>query len=155
MLNSSTRSVRNQCCSYNIITKTPNQVEQYNKILDDLTDTMTEIHKEFIAPDGPNQINLEGEVMRTLHVGMKTVVTSTLPAMESIFSEAQEKIESLVYNDIYHRFVRYQMTTSASRALTNDRNKYQGLGDCFCLTNPRYIVPSLPIIMFGANGYFD
>lgn len=97
---------------------------------------MTDIHRNFISPNAPTQINLSEAALKTVHVGMKTSITSTLPAMESIFVEAQDKIENLVYTDIYPRFVRYQMTMSATRALAGDRTKFQGLGDCFCLTNP-------------------
>ncbi len=56
--------------------------------------------------------------------------------MELIFADAQEYVEKLLATDIYPRFVKHQMTTSAVKALSNDRGKYQGLGDCFCLTNP-------------------
>lgn len=105
--------------------------------MNDLTTTMTDIHRDFISPQAKSQINLPDSVMKTVHVGMKTIVTSTLPAMEQVFMEVQEKIEEIVFTDVYPRFVRYQMTMSATRALANDRNKYQGLGDCFCLTDPR------------------
>ena len=105
-------------------------------LLNELTVTMTDIHRDYISPNAATQINLSADVMKTVHVGMKTSITSTLPAMESIFVEAQDKIEHLVSTDIYPRFVRYQMTMSATKALASDRGKFQGLGDCFCLTNP-------------------
>jgi len=105
-------------------------------LLNELTTTMTDIQRNYISPNAHTQINLSADVMKTVHVGMKTSITSTLPAMESIFVEAQDKIEQLVSTDIYPRFVRYQMTMSATKALASDRGKFQGLGDCFCLTNP-------------------
>ena len=56
--------------------------------------------------------------------------------MESIFAEAQEGVENILRTAVYPRFVKYQITNSASKALSTDRARYQGLGDCFCLTDP-------------------
>lgn len=59
-----------------------------------------------------------------------------MPSMESVFLAAQHDVQRLVASDIYPRFVRYQMTSSVTRALATNKNKYAGLGDCFVLTNP-------------------
>jgi hypothetical protein len=56
--------------------------------------------------------------------------------MENIFNGAQDHIEKLLAGDIYPRFVKHQITTSATVALGNDKSRFQGLGDCFCLTDP-------------------
>ena len=50
--------------------------------------------------------------------------------------DSQDEIERLVATDIYSRFVRHQMSMSASKALAGDRGRYAGLGDCFVLTDP-------------------
>lgn len=57
--------------------------------------------------------------------------------MESIFAGAQEHVENILQGDIYPRFVKHQVTTSAATALSDNRSTYQGLGDCFCLTDPK------------------
>ena len=67
---------------------------------------------------------------------IKVHFKSTLPQMESIFQDAQYYIENMVFTDIYPRFVKYKMSMSAVKALGGDRREYQGLGDCFCLTDP-------------------
>lgn len=56
--------------------------------------------------------------------------------MESIFAGAKEHVEKLLATDICPRFVKYQITTSATLALPDDKSRFQDLGDCFCLTNP-------------------
>jgi hypothetical protein len=99
---------------------------------------MAEIRRIFLSVNAPNQINLSQTVMKKLNANIRKTVTTSLPTMESIFVEAQENIENLVATDIYPRFVRYQMTMSATCALAQDKGKYGGLGDCFCLTNPAY-----------------
>lgn len=97
---------------------------------------MTTIHKDFISEDSSKQINVNGELRKSVHTEMKSIVTKTLPSMETLFSELQESVEQDVFLDIYPRFVRYQMGLSATKALASNRHSYQGLGDCFCLTNP-------------------
>jgi phototropin len=75
-------------------------------------------------------------MMKQMNTDIKMTTATTLPAMELIFADAQEYTENLLASDIYPRFVKHQMTTSAVNALGGDRGKYAGLGDCFCLTNP-------------------
>lgn len=95
------------------------------------------IHKGFISDQSANQINLPSNLLRSVHTEMKGLLATTFPGMETLFTAAQERIEELVFTDVYQRFVRFQITLSATRALASDRHRYQGLGDCFCLTNPK------------------
>jgi len=111
-------------------------VDRYNTLLDELTKIMSEIHRAFTSVEAPRQLNLSNGMMKRINADIKSSTLSTLPAMELIFADAQEYVEKLLATDIYPRFVKHQMTTSAVKALSNDRGKYQGLGDCFCLTNP-------------------
>lgn len=113
------------------------KVDAYRTTLNGLAAQMSTIHKNYIAPGSPSQINVNGSLLKRAHRDMRSLVTSALPSMENLFTELQEQIETLVFQDVYPRFVRHQMALSASRALASDRFKYQGLGDCFCLTNPK------------------
>jgi PAS domain S-box-containing protein len=45
-------------------------------------------------------------------------------------------VEKLLASDIYPRFVKHQVTATATMALADHRERYQGLGDCFCITDP-------------------
>ncbi|KAL8859382.1 MAG: hypothetical protein Q9178_004060 [Gyalolechia marmorata] len=112
------------------------KVDRYNHLLDELATVMTDIHYSFTAVDAPKQIGIQTTLLRKINADIKTATTSTLPSMENIFSHAQEDVESILRSAIYPRFVKYQITNSASKALATDRQKYQGLGDCFCLTDP-------------------
>jgi phototropin len=67
----------------------------------------------------------------------KESTRSILPLMEYLFDDAQSQVEKLLYISIYPRFVKHQLTMSVTQALPAQRNKYEGLGDCFCLTDPR------------------
>ncbi|KAJ3943600.1 uncharacterized protein N0V96_006528 [Colletotrichum fioriniae] len=92
------------------------QVEQYQTVLNDLAGVMTSIHKDFLADDSSKQINVNGELRKSVHGDMKSLVTKTLPSMETLFTDLQESVEQDVFLDIYPRFVRYQMALSATRA---------------------------------------
>ncbi|KAL8984751.1 MAG: hypothetical protein Q9205_001358 [Flavoplaca limonia] len=112
------------------------KVDRYNHLLDEMATVMTDLHYNFTAVEAPKQIGIQTTLLRKINADIKTATTSTLPSMENIFSHAQENVESILRTAIYPRFVKYQITNSASKALATDRQKYQGLGDCFCLTDP-------------------
>ncbi|KAK4544215.1 hypothetical protein LTR36_004425 [Oleoguttula mirabilis] len=112
------------------------RVTKYYALLGEVSKSIYEIHRDFISSNAPNQVNLPQHVLSRTNNEMKASLASTLPALESIFGDAQNDIEQLVYNDVYPHFVRNQMSVSAARALGGDRAKYGGLGDCFVLTDP-------------------
>lgn len=113
------------------------RVDRFNGLLDDLTKVITEIHTNFLAPDAPKQLGLASSIMKRMITDVRVTNQTTLPALELMFSDSQEHVENTLAADIYPRFVKHQMTMSAVRALSGDRQKYAGLGDCFVLTNPR------------------
>jgi len=98
---------------------------------------MSDIYFSYTSNDSEKQIGIPTSMMRRINADIKTCTTTTLPSMESIFGEAQGNVESILRTAVYPRFVKYQMTNSAAKALSTDRGKYQGLGDCFCLTDPK------------------
>lgn len=108
----------------------------YQNALDDLASQMATIHKSFISAESPKQLNISGHLIKALHTEMRDHVARSFPGLETLFHAIQQHVEQMVYTDVYPRFVRYQLALSASRALVADRFKYQGLGDCFCLTTP-------------------
>lgn len=98
---------------------------------------MTDIHYSYTATEAPKQIGIPTNLLKRINQDIKSCTTSTLPSMESIFIDAQDNVENILRTAVYPRFVKYQMTNSASKALSTDRTRYQGLGDCFCLTDPK------------------
>jgi PAS domain S-box-containing protein len=94
------------------------------------------IHSTYTSPDAPRQINLSHAHIKRISSDIKQVTQSTLPGLETIFQDAQEHVEKLLAGDIYPRFVKHQVTASATMALADHRERYQGLGDCFCITDP-------------------
>lgn len=113
------------------------KVDEYRNTLNNLASQMANIHKSFISPGSASQINVNSSLLRRAHKDMKGLINGAFPVMETVFADLQDHIETVVYQDIYPSFVRQQVALSASRALGSDRFRYQGLGDCFCLTNPK------------------
>lgn len=118
------------------LTLTPVQIDQYHLSLNQVTKTLFDIHRSYISVNSPSQVNLPDDILVQINKNLKVLLSKTMPNMESVFVTAQHDIENLVASDIYPRFVRYQMTMSATRALATNVNKYAGLGDAFVLTNP-------------------
>jgi phototropin len=127
---------RSRMCAENLEFLTA--VDKYHTLLNDVASTLFSVHKSFLSSQAPSQINLPEGISTRLHRELKANLTSNLPKLESIFVDSQSEIEHLVANDIYPRFVRHQVTLSATRALATEqrRSKYAGLGDCFVLTDP-------------------
>ena len=115
---------------------TRSQVDRYNALLDELSSVLSEIHDSYTSSDAPKQLATPLPILNRLNTDIKAFTNNTLPSMEFMFAEAQENVESILRTSVYPRFVKYQMTNSASKALSSDRREYEGLGDCFCLTDP-------------------
>ena len=111
-------------------------VDKYHSLLNDVAATLFDVHKNYLGAQASSQINIPEHISTKLSRDLKTSLNTTLPKMEGVFVDSQAEIESLVGNDIYPRFVRHQVTLSATRALAGPKNKYAGLGDCFVLTDP-------------------
>ncbi|EXJ92760.1 hypothetical protein A1O3_01312 [Capronia epimyces CBS 606.96] len=128
------RFSRSRLCGENL--EFLDKVDKYNALLNEVADSMFEIHHDYISVNAVNQINIPAGVLIKVNKEMKAVLTSTMPKLETVFVDAQIDIERLVALDVYPRFVRHQMTMSATKALAGDRGKYAGLGDCFVMTDP-------------------
>ena len=112
------------------------KVDKYNILLNEVAKNMFEIHRDYISVNAISQINIPEPLLVKVNKDLKAALASTLPKLETVFVDSQNDIERLVAMDIYPRFVRHQMTLSATKALAGDRGRYDGLGDCFVLTDP-------------------
>ncbi|OQN95244.1 hypothetical protein B0A48_18623 [Cryoendolithus antarcticus] len=126
------------------------QVSRYRGQLEVVSKLVYEIHNEFISGSSETQINLTKTEHRKVSSDIRTALKMTLPSLESIFLHAQSRIEDLVYLDVYRKFVQYQMSISAAKALGQDQSRYAGLGDCFVLTDPSKADNP---ILFASDGF--
>ncbi|KAI6713256.1 hypothetical protein PZA11_001891 [Diplocarpon coronariae] len=126
------------------------KVDRYNRLLDEVTQTLSSIHATYTSPNAPRQVDINNSHVRNVSADVKQATNFTLPALEGIFARAQGHVEKLLASDIYPRFVRHQIITQASLALSEHKDRFQGLGDCFCLTDPT--VADNPI-RFASDGF--
>jgi superfamily I DNA and RNA helicase len=116
------------------------KVDQYNRALDEVTQILSTIHTTYTSSDAPRQINLSHSNIKRLSTDIKQTTGLVLPGLESIFVGAQQHVEKLLADDTYPRFVKHQVTASATAALADHRERFAGLGDCFCMTDPLFVV---------------
>lgn len=102
-------------------------------------DLLSEIQATYISPDATDPVNLPGRTLKSVGQAIEVARKHTLPNIQGIFLDAPKRVQDLIREDTYPRFVTNQITAIASQALGNEsRTAYQGLGDCFCLTDPKY-----------------
>lgn len=125
-------------------------MEKFHKLLDEVQRTLGDIHSTYTSHNATRQINVPGSIIREISADVKETTQTLLPSLESIFADAQIHIERLLASDVYPRFVKHQITTQATTALAQHRERFQGLGDCFCLTDPA--VADNPIL-YASDGF--
>ncbi|KUJ16946.1 uncharacterized protein LY89DRAFT_616615 [Mollisia scopiformis] len=126
------------------------QIDKYNRLLDEVTQTLASIHNTYTSPEAPRQVNISHHLIKRVSADIRQSTQFTLPTLDSIFINAQEHVEKLLASDIYPRFVKHQVTAQATMALADHRERFQGLGDCFCLTDPT--IADNPIT-FASDGF--
>jgi hypothetical protein len=108
-----------------------------------MTQLLGTVQQTYVSADAPRQLNLSHSEIKRVAGDIKEATKYTIPSLEMVFAGAQEQVEAIIANDIYPRFVKHQVTASATVALANHRERFQGLGDCFCLTDPRLVTAKL------------
>ncbi|QSZ33691.1 hypothetical protein DSL72_005262 [Monilinia vaccinii-corymbosi] len=126
------------------------KVDDYNRLLDEATCLLSTIHSTFLSSEATRQIKISSSHARQLSHDIKRATNEKLPGLEEIFDRSREQIEKLLASDMYPRFVKHQVTASATMALANEKERYPGLGDCFCLTDPRRADNP---ILFASDGF--
>jgi PAS domain-containing protein len=68
---------------------------------------------------------------------------------EQVFGSLQSEVEMMMWRDPYPRFLKHHLAYNASKSLEwhgPGKMTFKGLGECFCLTDPRYLVSCLLLI---------
>ncbi|KAH8597159.1 hypothetical protein B0O99DRAFT_685075 [Bisporella sp. PMI_857] len=107
------------------------KVNSYNRLLDDVTQPLSNLHTSYTSSGAPQQIDMSSQLTHRVSADIRNATQSIIPGLGSIFAMAQEDVERTLFSDIYPRFAKHQMTTSATQALANNQDKFHGLGDCF------------------------
>ncbi|PPJ52031.1 hypothetical protein CBER1_10398 [Cercospora berteroae] len=112
------------------------QVQQHRKVLEESYSAIASIDERYLNVTPPARVDLPPQMNNELRANVGTVLRETQPTMKNMFNEAENTVQDTIYTQSYPHFVRLQMTLGASEALSGDRHRFHGLGDCFCLTKP-------------------
>lgn len=103
---------------------------------------------KYIREGSEHQINIQSDLKDAILQRLKK-------RPRDLFDDAQNHIFDLMFNDSYRRFVFIALQKKAQKELQQNKEDQlgsilQGLGDCFCLTDPS--LPDNPIV--GASDGF-
>jgi len=106
----------------------------------DLSHAASLIKKDHLQEGSRQEINVQH---KTRVDGLRKVdmMLRTCHETESVFTELQKEVEMLMWRDSYPRFLKHHLAYNASKSLEWYPGKtftFKGLGECFCITNPRY-----------------
>jgi hypothetical protein len=115
--------------------------QAYKQIHGELAHSALQIKREHLQEGSKEEINVrqktrvDGE--RKVE-GMLRLCNET----EGVFDELRKEVEMLMWRDSYPRFLKHHLAYNASKSLEWYPGKtfsFKGLGECFCITNPRYL----------------
>lgn len=89
-----------------------NQLERYNRLLDEMSSLLGTIHSTYTSADAHRQINLSHSQTKKVASDIRHAFQFTLPGLESIFIGAERQVENLLQSDIYPRFVKHRKYNS-------------------------------------------
>ncbi|KAF7971769.1 hypothetical protein HWV62_19947 [Athelia sp. TMB] len=112
------------------------------------------LHELYMTQDSENAVTLPQEVQRELMMSLRAIVT-----LDSSFDMTQRFLLHKMYNDQFQGFVKHKIIQEMQVKLGKHNlsaEDQEGLGDCFCLTDPR--LPDHPIVLvsegfIGVTGY--
>ncbi|KZP12099.1 hypothetical protein FIBSPDRAFT_836588 [Athelia psychrophila] len=112
------------------------------------------LHDLYMTEDSEHAVALPSEVQRELMMSLRAIVT-----LDSSFDMTQRFLLHKMYNDQFQGFVKHKIIQEMQVKLGKHNlsaEDQEGLGDCFCLTDPR--LPDHPIVLvsegfIGVTGY--
>ncbi|KAI9741416.1 MAG: hypothetical protein M1818_004222 [Claussenomyces sp. TS43310] len=128
------------------------KMKRYHLLLDNIAKDLGEIQQTYISVESSEQINISQEIMKGVTIDVGNATQSTIPTLAKIFSAAKEDVEELLWSDTYPRFVKHQMTLASTLAIAEDKTRYAGLGDSFCLTDHSIVDDP---ITFASDGFVE
>ncbi|KAI5360123.1 Putative PAS domain, RGS domain, PAS domain superfamily protein [Septoria linicola] len=126
------------------------QILTHRRALDECCKEVAQLDQQYLSTSPDTPALLAASTHAALRANVDTAMQQTLPNTRNMFDEAEQTVQNTIFSEVFPKFVRLQMTLSASEALSRDRHKFQGLGDCFCLTQPSKADNP---IMFASDGF--
>ena len=116
--------------------------QTYKQLHHELSHSASQIERDHLQEGSKSEINLHH---KTRVDGVRKVenMLRTCHETEGVFVELQKEVEMTMWRDPYPRFLKHHLAYNASKSLEWYPGKaftFKGLGDCFCITNPRFLL---------------
>jgi hypothetical protein len=114
--------------------------ERVRQLKQELSDSVSAIHHEHLRDASKQEINISH---RSRVGGIEKVdsMKSALNDTQDTIDDMQKEVEMLMWRDSYPRFLKHRLAYNASKSLEWASTRpypFKGLGECFCITDPRY-----------------
>ena len=101
-----------------------------------MSNTLATMYNKHISAEAHAPVDIPSAMMEALGPEVDKMAHVEMPEKQLLFNETQDYIETTLLANVYPFFIQQQIANSSVRAMSTDRSKYQGLGDCFCITDP-------------------
>jgi PAS domain-containing protein len=114
--------------------------ELYKQRQRNLSDSLQLIDRQHLQVNSEEELNICHR-SKTRGIQKLTNALHVLEETDRVFEELQDEVEMLMWRDTYPRFLKHHMAYNASKSLENPgrMSALNGLGECFCLTDPRCV----------------
>jgi len=114
--------------------------ERYRHLNRGLSHAVSVIDNDYLQEGAIEEVNVS---QRSRMEGIRKGKSVVLAMEESLsaYYELQKEVEMLMWRDSYPRFLKHHLAYKASKSLEWSPGRtytFKGLGECFCLTDPRY-----------------
>ncbi|KAK0619942.1 hypothetical protein B0T14DRAFT_537563 [Immersiella caudata] len=120
------------------------KVDEFSRAFGNMTSLISQISTNFTGITATSPLALPVDLSDALKTNTKHCARTVLPPLERLYRDARDSVEDRLARDLYPGFVKFQLTQcmrssmSVSRSLTGGfKSAYPGLGDAFCLTDPK------------------
>lgn len=114
--------------------------ERYKQLNREISQAVSVIDKDHLQEGAIEEVNVNH---RSRMEGISKAKSMTLAMEENLeaYCDLQKEVEMLMWRDSYPRFLKHHLAYNASKSLEWSPGRtytFKGLGECFCLTDPRY-----------------
>lgn len=116
--------------------------QAYRHLHHEVMHSANQIKTDHLQEGSKDEINVR-QKLRIEGITKVENMIRTNQQTESVFTELQKEVEMLMWRDSYPRFLKHHLAYNASKSLEWYPGKtftFKGLGECFCITNPRCVV---------------
>jgi PAS domain-containing protein len=113
---------------------------RYIRLNREISQAVTTIDNDHLQEGAIEEVNVAHRFKMEGISKAKSVILAMEETLET-YRDLQKEVEMLMWRDSYPRFLKHHLAYNASKSLEWSPTRmytFKGLGECFCLTDPRY-----------------